>query len=159
MKWIFFFLFSLVFEGLFSQKILQMEHIHKVRATKFYTGDVLYFKLKGRENYWYQREITDILPKSNLIMLDLQPTPIGSIAAIKLPKPRIMSIIGTALMSFGATLTLATGYAALRGDKPRSEILLPVAVASFGVGIWMAKPRTHKMGKKRRLRVLEIGLQ
>lgn len=156
MKWLFVLLALLSTDLAFSQKMLQMEKANRVRAIKFYTGDVLYFKLKGRENYWYEREITGILPEAKLIMLDLQPTHIDSIAAIKLSKPRFVRVLGTAFMSFGITLSIATGYAALNGDKPRSEILLPLAAVSLGGGMVMVKPRTYKMGKKNRLRLIEV---
>jgi hypothetical protein len=141
--------------SLHGQKIMQLEWANRVRARKFYVGESLYFRLKGPENYWYLREITDIRPDS-IILLDAVPVKIGDIAAIKLPKPRVYNIIGSALISFGGTLVLATTYSLGKGDQPNIKALYPVAAGCLGTGIWMVKPKKHVMGKKRRLRLLQI---
>ena len=49
--------------------MLLLERVNRAKTTKFYTGDVLRFRLVGEEDYWYQRTITDILPESNTCLL------------------------------------------------------------------------------------------
>ncbi|MFM7152904.1 MAG: hypothetical protein ACKOZV_02120, partial [Bacteroidota bacterium] len=47
-----------------AQKMLQLEKKNRVKTTRFYTGDVIRYRMNGSENYWYERTITDILPES-----------------------------------------------------------------------------------------------
>lgn len=142
-----------------GQKMLLLERANKAKTTKYYTGDVLRFKLAGEENYWYTRTISDILPESNTLMLDNYAVKLTDIQALKVrPKP-IWRILGGAAYSLGATLTFATtiGKLAYRDDSVNAPKLYGIAAASLGTGWLLTHPRKLKLGEKHRLRIVEIN--
>lgn len=153
--YIFFLLFSISASG---QKMLLLERAYRAKTTKMYIGQTLLFRLNGPENYWYERTITDILPESNMLLLDNFPVKLDSIAQIKVFRRPIWRISGAALLSLGGTLALAaTTGRLLYNDK---ELDLPklygMSVVSAGAGLFMLSKRTLKLGKKHRLRIVEI---
>ncbi len=158
MRILFTLLLFLVGYSAFGQKMLLLERANRARTTKFYVGDVLRFRLVGEENYWYERSITDILPESNTLMLDNFAVKLTDIQTLKMRRKPIWRIVGGAMFSLGATLALATtigryGYQDKDVDAPK---LYSVAVASFGTGWFLNTPRKLKLGKKHRLRIVEV---
>lgn len=138
--------------------MLLLERANQARTTKYYIGDVLRFRLVGEEDYWYERTITDLLPASNTLILDNFAVPLADISKIKKSRKRIWRIAGGAAYSLGVTLALATtvgrfGYGDKTVDLPK---LYTISVVSFGAGWFLNTPRTLKMGKKHRLRMVEI---
>ncbi|MBC7778205.1 MAG: hypothetical protein H7246_22420 [Phycisphaerae bacterium] len=142
----------------FGQKMLLLERANRARTTKFYTGDALRFRLVGEEDYWYQRTITDILPETNTLMLDNFAVKLSEIQTIKMRRQPIWRILGGAAYSLGASLALATtigrfGYQ----DKDVDPVkLYSIAVGSFGTGWFLTTPRKLRLGKKHRLRIVEV---
>jgi hypothetical protein len=143
--------------GAGAQKMLVFERANRAKTTKIYAGEQIKFSLKGDENYWYTRTIRDIFPESKTLLLDEYSVHVDSIAAIKMPKGGLARICGTALLSFGATIPLALGGALLYRDKEVKYgpwlIASGVCLASSYV---ILKPHKRKLGKKYRLRILEI---
>jgi len=144
----------------FTQKMLLIEKRYKVKSRKIYAGETLHFRLKGKEDYWYKSAIDDILPDRKLLLLDNQPVHIDSISAIYIPKPKITRIVGSALLTFGITLTFASSVAFLNRKNDEQPYNFPLLFASAGtstlVGYRMVINRKIKMGKKYRLRVIEV---
>lgn len=158
-----FLLFSLCFFGLsaYGQKMLLLERANRAKTTKFYIGDVLRFRLTGEENYWYERTITDILPETNTLMLDNFAVKLPEIQTLKMRRRPIWRIMGGAAFSLGATLALATtvgrfGYQDKTVDAPA---LYGLAAGSFGAGWYLNTPRKLKLGKKHRLRIVEVRFE
>ncbi len=145
--------------SVFSQKMLLLERANRARTQKMYIGQVLKFRLEGEENYWYERTITDILPETNTLMLDNFAVKLTDIQSIKVHRKQIWRILGGGAFSLGATLALATtigrfGY----GDKDvNAAELYGLSLVSFGTGWWLVSNRKLKLGKKHRLRILEIS--
>ena len=142
----------------FGQKMLLLERANRAKTTKMYVGETLRFRLNGPENYWYERSITDMLPESNILLLDNFPVKLDSIAEIKVNRRTIWRISGAALLSLGGTLALAaTTGRLLYNDK---DLDLPklygISAASAGSGMFLLSKRKLKLGKKHRLRVIEI---
>ncbi|MBL7825607.1 MAG: hypothetical protein JNJ57_03180 [Saprospiraceae bacterium] len=159
MRHIFTLTFILIsFSSLFAQKMLLIERANRAKTTKLYVGDYLHFRLKGREDYWYHREITDLLPESKTLMLDNFAVRLDSISQIKVRRKVGARIAGGALFSFGATLTLATVAGRyLYNDKDvNAPKLFSMAAISLGAGWWLSKPRKLKLGNKHRLRIIEV---
>lgn len=142
----------------FGQKMLILERAHRARTTKLYVGDVLRFRLVGKENYWYTRSITDILPESNTLLLDNFPVKVNDIRAIKVRRKPVWRILSGATFSLGATLALATtvGKVFYRDEDVDAPKLYAISAASLGTGWFLARPRTLKLGQKHRLRVVEV---
>ena len=140
-----------------AQKMLLLERAGSAKTTKMYIGDVLRYRLNGKEDYWYESVITDILPEKNVILLDNFATNVDSIYSIKVHRRPITRLAGGALFTFGSTLTFATTVAALyRDEYTNYGALYGTAAASLGTGLWMSMPRKLKLGKKFRLRPIEI---
>ena len=151
------FLFSSI-SSLFSQKMLLIERANRAKTTKLYVGETLHFRLKGKEDYWYSRSITEIYPESNTLLLDNFPVKLEDIARIKVRRKPIWRIAGGALFSLGATMTLATTVGkVLYNDKEINAVkLYSISAVSLGAGWLMLKPRKLKLGEKHRLRIVEV---
>ena len=151
--------FAFFHTAVFSQKMLLLERVNNPRPTKIYIGDELHYRIAGKEDYWYHRTITDMLPDRNVLLLDNFAVNLGDISQIKVRRKGIWRITGEALLTFGASLTLATTAAVLYKDEGTNfGALYGVAAGSFGIGYFLSTKRTLKLGKKRRLRLIEIGL-
>lgn len=138
--------------------MLLIERANRAKTTKMYVGETLRFRLNGPENYWYERQITDILSESNLLLLDNFPVKLDSIAEIKVARRAIFRISGAALLSLGGTMALAaTAGRVLYNDK---DLDLPklygISAGSLGSGLFFLSKRKLKLGKKHRLRIIEI---
>jgi hypothetical protein len=143
--------------GLFAQKMLVLERANRAKTTKLYPGEILHFRLAGKENYWYEREITDIMPETNTIFLDNFAVKLDSIVAIKVRRKPIFRIIGGALFTFGASLTVATTVGYLYNDRELAfGGLYGTAAGSMATGYFFLTKRTLNLGKKHRLRLIEI---
>ncbi|GAB4490355.1 MAG: hypothetical protein OHK0019_09080 [Saprospiraceae bacterium] len=151
--------FAFFHTAVFSQKMLLLERVNNPRPTKMYIGDELQYRIAGKEDYWYQRTITDMLPDRNVLLLDNFAVNLGDISQIKVRRKGIWRITGGALLTFGASLTLATTIAVLYKDEGTNfGALYGTAAGSFGIGYFLSTKRTLKLGKKHRLRLIEIAL-
>lgn len=141
----------------FGQKILLLERANNAKPTKIYTGDNLHYRLTGDEKYWYDRTITDMLPEKNTLLLDNFPVQLGDISQVKVRRKGVWRIVGGTLLAFGASLAVATTFAAIYGDKETNYgALYATSVGSAGVGYFLNTKRTLKMDQKHRLRIIEI---
>lgn len=144
----------------FAQKMLLVEKRYKVKPRKIYAGETLHFRLKGKENYWYKSAIDDILPDRKMLLLDNQLVHIDSISAIYIPKHKISRIIGSALLTFGITLSFASTVAFLNRRNDEQNYNFPLLYATAGastlVGYRMVINKKLKMGNKYRLRTIEV---
>ena len=148
----------MAFSSIFGQKMLLIERANRAKTTKLYVGESLRFRLAGKENYWYTRSITDILTESNTLLLDNYLVKLDSISEIKVNRKGIWRIVGGALLTLGAGLTLATTVGKVIYDDKDVDApkLLGIAAVSFGSGWFLSTPRKLKLGKKHRLRIIEI---
>lgn len=148
------------FASAFGQKILLLERANRAQTTKIYIGQTLQFRLAGEEDYWYERTITDILPESNILLLDNFPVKITDISALKVHRRPIYRIAGGALGTFGATLALAATVGRFGYNDRELQLgkLYGTAVASGATGWFLLKKRTLRMGDIHRLRAIEIKM-
>jgi hypothetical protein len=140
-----------------AQKSLVLERYNSAKTVKMYEGDVLQYRLKGEEDYWYTGTINAILPENNVVLLDQFPVHIDSIAALRTPRKPITRLLGGTLVTFGGSLAFATTIGALYSDRTINYgAYYGTAVVSAGVGMLAFTKKTLKMGKKYRLRIIEI---
>lgn len=158
MRFLFILFLTLAVQSLWGQKMLVLEKANRAKTTKMYVGESLRFRLAGRENYWYHRTITGMIPETNTILLDGFPVKLDSIAMLKVQRPRVYGILGSALFTLGASLTLATTVGkVLYQDKNVNGLkLYTIAAVSGGAGWLMLRPQKLRLGKKHRLRLIEI---
>lgn len=140
-----------------AQKMLLLERANRAKTTKLYIGDQLKFRLNGPENYWYSRRIEDIFPEKKSLKLDNYLVHVDSISHLRLPARPVPRIIGGTLFTFGSSLLFALGVARIYNEgNVNYPPLLATAGGSLGLGFLLAKPRKLHMGKKYRLRPIEI---
>ena len=138
--------------------MLLIERANRAQTTKLYIGDRLRFRMTGHENYWYERSITGMIPESNTLLLDNFLVKVDSISSIKVERKRIWRILGGTFIAFGASLTLATtvGKVFYQDEDVDAPKLYGVAAVSLGTGWFLSKSRKLKLGKKHRLRLIEV---
>ncbi len=158
MRFFYVFVLSLFSFSAFSQKILLLERANRAQTTKMFVGERLHFRLAGEEDYWYDRTITDILPESNVLLLDNFPVKLKDIANLRVRRKPLSRITGNLLFTFGATLALATtvGRFAYNDRDLQLGKLYTASAITLGTGYFLSSRRTLKMDEKFRLRIVEI---
>lgn len=157
MRIIVLFVLSLFLTPVFAQKMLVLERANRAKTTKMFVGDQLQFRLAGDEDYWYKRTITGILPESNILLLDNFPVKLDSIVALKVHRRPIWRLVGGTVFAFGASLAVATTAGAIYSDKDvHYANLYATSAGSMAVGTFFSTKRKLKLGKKFRLRIIEI---
>jgi len=142
-----------------AQKILQLEKIGSLKVKKYYVGDVLTFQLKGEGKTWFTEAIEDIYQEKGLVLFAHRVVNVEDITAIRSfrvqrwsrPLARNLSLFG---VSWGV-LSLLSPLAGV----PLTWAAAIVPAASFAVaGIIRVffRYRTYKIGKKRRMRLLDM---
>jgi hypothetical protein len=141
-----------------AQKMLQLERKNRVKTTRFYVGDILQYRMNGDENYWYERTITDILPESRTLMLDNFAVKTDSISVLRVSRKPIARLLGGALLTFGATLALSVtvGRVVFQDRDIMTPELYALSGLSSAAGFATGSPKKIKIGKKYRLRIIEI---
>ncbi len=143
-----------------AQKILQIEKVGSHKHIRFYPGNEVTFKLKNAKG-WFTRRIEDMDAEQNLVLFEEQGfVNINDIVAIqKTGAKRKWKAIGNSLYVFG----LNWGFWSLAGTLIGDELtwlaaIVPASAFALGSVIkWLGKGKVWKMGKRRRLRVLDLG--
>jgi hypothetical protein len=140
-----------------AQKMLLIERANRAKTVRLYAGDFLEYRVRGAEDYWYAHRIDDLLPQTNTLLLDNFPVKVDSIAQIRVYKKSVVRFIGATLLTFGASLALATTFAAIYRDEHTAyATLYATSAGSFGLGWLLSGKRTLQLGKHHRLRIIEI---
>ena len=145
----------------FGQKVLQMEKRGKAKTKKFYIGDELTYQLEG-DKEWYTEVIQDILVEQNSILFPSRIISIDQIRKIKTFKNRRRSrALSTSLFVFsGGFVSLSLIVAATTSWSLGTNFwLFPAIAVPTGLLIrWIFNSKTYKLGKKRKLRVLDLNI-
>ena len=161
------FLFILLFCGLslhsvLAQKVLQLEKYGKAKVKKHFIGEELTFRLKDDKNYWYKDVIQDILVEEGIIIFSNRAVKLDEIDAIRSFKvARFGQSMSRNLFIFGASWTifsligLPIGWNVGIGD---AILVVADTIAAFLVRN-LFRYRTFRVGKKRRLRLLDLNWQ
>lgn len=141
-----------------AQKMLQLEKANRVKTTRFYVGDVIRYRMNGEENYWYERTITDILPESRTLMLDNFAVRTDSIAQLKVQRKGAAQLLAGVLVTFGASLALSVtvGRLVFQDRDIMTPELYALSGVSAGAGFAAGSSKKIRLGKKYRLRIIEI---
>ena len=152
-------LFVIAFLPAKAQKILQMEKRGKVKTKKHFLGDELTFQLNGNSD-WYTDVIIDIKVEDEIIVFSERFVKVGDIRTIKSYKnAHFAKQTKTGLYSFGAAWLLFSLGGTIAG-QPLNDLNWKVPVVSIGLGFLIKKifyTRKYKIGKRRRLRALDIS--
>ncbi|MBU6340737.1 MAG: hypothetical protein KGS48_04505 [Bacteroidetes bacterium] len=142
-----------------AQKMLILERANRAKTTKMYIGSTLTYRYRGPEDYWYEGTITDILPETKTLLLDNFPVKLDSISAIKVRRSAVTRFIGGPLLTLGVSLAFASTVAVLYGNDYNYGKLYGASALSAAAGYGMLTPRVLKLGKKHRLRIIEIKFE
>ncbi|MEM6963499.1 MAG: hypothetical protein AAF573_01955 [Bacteroidota bacterium] len=142
-----------------AQKVLQMEKRGKIKTKKFYLGEELTFKLKGQKE-WLTDVMLDIKVEEGIIVFPERFVKVSDIKALKSYKnARRAVILQRTFYSFGASWLLFSLGGTIVGE-PLNNLTWQVPVTSFVLGFLIKKifySRKYRIGKKRRLRVLDLS--
>lgn len=149
------FLLSCCISKPYAQKMLLLEETGKLRNTRFYVGQTLHFRLVGRENYWYSRKITNILPDAHSLILGDQLVAVEDIAAIRVKRNGLWKRFAPKLILFGSQLALATALAVADKRWEYAPLFL-VSAASTAYGTFILSSKKIKLNGRKRLIATEI---
>lgn len=143
------------FSAAYSQKMLLLEQRGKLKNTRFYIGQMLHFRLKGSEPYWYKRTITDIPGTGNTVVLGDQLVQVEDIAAIKMARKGRWKRFSAHMILFGSQLALATAEAIAYKQYEYAPLFL-VSAAATCYGTYLKFPKKVRLGKRSRLIATDI---
>jgi hypothetical protein len=150
-------LFLLMQSAVCAQKMLLLERRNSPKTTRYYLGSTLNYQYKS-DRMWYPGQLADIQVDQQMLLMDQLLVPIDSIGALRMPKSPLARIAGGALFTFGASLTFASTIALLYGEKGYNyPLIYGGALASSGIGMVLMRPKSVKLGGKRRLRAIEVS--
>jgi hypothetical protein len=138
-----------------GQVFLQLEVDREVIPLRFAPGDLLTFKSLESGDEWQTRRVERLIPDDQIIVF----TELKDITRIKVRNQpgwvvgKILTTFGSAWFVFGGIAHLATDYTFTWRD---------FTIGAVGVGLgWLitkfASSRTYKVGKKHRLRIVDIS--
>lgn len=145
-----------------AQKVVQLEKYGQAKTKKFYIGDELTYQL-ANDDYWRTSVISDINPEEGYLLMDGRLVYLNQIIALRSFKSRGWSrALGKQFLNFsGGWLVFGMADRFIFTGPQRASwelILIPSAVALALA--WIVpkafKHRNLKLGKRRRLRLLDL---
>jgi len=155
------FLFIIAFLTVTSgQKYLIIERSGSPHTKRFGIYDEITFQLRDDDKGWYKRQILDMNADAQLILLGDTWIPISDITRMRMSNKRVLAtIIGGALMGGGASMMLGDLWYTIRGNSKYTQGGLEFGALNIAVGSAIRAllgPIKYKLGKKRRLRVIDV---
>lgn len=154
-------LFVLTAASLDAQKTLILEKRGTTKTKRFYEGDEITYRLKGEKD-WETATIIQMIPQQNILVLDKIYVKVDEIdALLKFKNRRRTNGLSTQLYVFGTAWVAYTAIDDLVISEQATdwEAAAYAGGTSFLVGTilrLMPKKKTIKLGKKRRLRLLDL---
>ncbi len=143
-----------------AQKVLLIELRGSPVTQRIEMYDELTFQLKEDRAGWYTRTIYDLDVNGQLILLGEAWVDIKDIDRIKLKRQRtLVNILGGALQAGGISMFFGDVWYTVSGNPEFSQGGMEFGVINFAVGTAARKlfaPIKYKIGKKRRLRVVDL---
>jgi hypothetical protein len=147
----------------FGQKFLQIEKYGKTKVLKFYVGDKLTYQIKGDKKTWYKGTINDLLVDDNIIVFENRAVKMKDITVIRTFKNAGLSrSLSFQLYAFAAGFGAFSVVATLIGWWQLSALTAIVVGSAFVAGLLVRhifKWKTHKMGKRNWLRMLDLTMK
>lgn len=143
-----------------AQVFMQVERYGRPRAQRIYSGEVIQYRYQGQ---WYAGEIQEFRSDVNMIVLTRHTLRVSDIEALRYqrhwPKP-----VGRQIMLFGASWSAWALIGTATDNQPGIDYRWSdAAVTATATGLGLALPavvkkyRVVEMGKKRRLRILDLN--
>jgi hypothetical protein len=152
-------LFFLAVTPSIGQVFLQLEVDREVMPLRFTPGDIFVYKSTETGDDWQTRRIERLIVEDQIIVFADSWLNIQDITRVRVRNQpgwvlgKILTTFGSAWFVFGGIAHLATDYTFTWRD---------FTIGAVGVGLgWLitkfASRRTYKLGKKHRLRVVDIS--
>ncbi|MFT5164844.1 MAG: hypothetical protein ACI8P3_000067 [Saprospiraceae bacterium] len=145
----------------YGQKFLQMEKYGSLKVKKYYLGDEITYQING-DKTWYTETIQDLIIEENIILLANRYLKISDIKTIKSFKSREWSKrTGIQLYGFAGAWILFSVGGALASDwelRWDTAIIAGTAIVTGFLIQKIFKSKKYKIGKKRKLRMLDITM-
>lgn len=141
-----------------AQKYLQIERVGSFKVKRYQQGEELTFRITD-DDYWYTEEIVDIMIPENMVLFTNRVISVEDITHIRSFKRRKWSKpMGQQLYNFGiGWIVFSLGDALFGNPLRRAIIEVPLVAGVTGFLIQkLFRHRTFRMGKNRRLRVLDL---
>lgn len=145
-----------------AQVRLQMDRFGKKKTMDFYEGETITVRLKG-EKVYQELQIKKLYPEANMILTQLGPVQIDDIERLRTFNTRKTGkYFSYMLWIFGASWGAYSLIAFLAVGEPLTWGVLGVVLVSFLLG-WIIKRilrrKTYKIGKKRKLRIIDMTIE
>lgn len=159
-------LFGLIFflactHFLFGQKFLQMEKYGSLKVKKYYIGDDITYQVAG-DKTWYTETIQDLIIDENILLLANRYVKITDIAKIKSFKSAKWSKrFGNQLYVFAGAWVFLSAAGSLTPEwelRWDTAIIAGSAIVTGFLIQQIFKSKKYKIGKKRKLRMLDITM-
>ncbi|MBK6933341.1 MAG: hypothetical protein IPH12_21720 [Saprospirales bacterium] len=141
-----------------AQKFIQLEKANRARVLKFYVGEDLTYRLKGKAE-WYTSTITDVQMDAQMVAFDWKNVRVADIEAIRLRHGGFVRSLGPSLMVFGASWA---GFALVGAAFDDYKLGASTAIVS-GTGLASGfvlhrifKYKRVNLSARKRLRAVEI---
>jgi hypothetical protein len=145
----------------YGQKFLQMEKYGSLKVKKYYIGDDITYQLTG-DKIWYTETIQDLIIEENIILFADHYIKIDDIRTIKSFKSREWSKrTGIQLYAFAGGWVLFSLAGSLTSEwelKWDTAIIAGAAILTGFLIQQIFKSKKYKIGKKRKLRMLDITM-
>lgn len=143
---------------LFSQKVLQLERFGSPKVKKFYIGEDLNYQLIG-DKTWYTGTIQNLIVEENIILFENRYVKLDDIRTLR-KRLHWSKTIGNQLYVFAGSWLVFSAAGTLVGWELRWDTA--IISGSALVSGWLIKNifkyKKYKLGKKRRLRLLDLTL-
>ena len=144
-----------------AQVMLRMERRGKVKTQAFHEGQELTVWLKGEDGF-HTIFIKKMYPETGMILTQLGPIQVENIEKIRIYKSKKMGkALAWSFWNFGLAWGFYSLIDALVGGTLTWSILIVMGITGL-LGLIFFKlfrHKTYKIGKKRRLRILDMTLE
>jgi hypothetical protein len=153
--------FLLAFIFCFGQKYVQVETVNRLKVKRFTIGTELTFQLKGKDQPWYTRTITGIVPEQNIILFDNEMVKIQNIQFFRFQRVFLQGFakqlyrFGVAWVAYGAIADVFDQYTLKKSDGY-------VAATAIASGFLLQKGFKYKytrFGRRKRLRLIDLSFK
>jgi hypothetical protein len=151
-------LFSFLFTTISAQKILQMEKRGSFKTWRYYIGDQLTFEVDGQ---WYTRIIRDLNLEKKIIQFEDGFVEMEKIDRIETEGGEAFGKAASiSLWVFGASwIFFSVADWAVGGSLTLLSAIVPGSAFTLGGLIRLIfKPKKHRLGKRKRLRMLDLTI-
>lgn len=144
-----------------AQKMLLIEKAGNPKSERIQMYDEITFTLKGDDKLWYKRQILDMDPNAQLLLLGDTWTALDDIGRLRLKRQRTWAnLVGGALQGGGASMILGDLYYTLVRKQPEyTDGGMEYGLLNIGVGTGVRAlfaPIKYKLGGRKNLRVVDL---